>query len=753
MKLPPLLAALPMIIVFAVPASAAPPRALPAGERPADSRLEALKNLNGYFPFHEVETAEQWERRRAELRRRVRVATGLWPWPKRTPLNPVVHGRTEHDGYTIEKVILEAVPGHYVTGNLYRPAGENAERNVVDGRRPAVLSPHGHWSGGRFYDAAEQGGVRHIRRQIARGAERFEEGGRSPLQARCVQLARMGCVVFHYDMIGYADSVQLEHRPGVRDHMNSTEDWGFFSPQAELRLQNMMGQQTWNSIRALDFLLSLEEVDPERIAVTGASGGGTQTFMLGAIDDRPDVLFPAVMVSTAMQGGCTCENAPHLRVDGGNIDLAALAAPRPLGMTGADDWTAEIEEKGLPELESLYAMLDHGERVFGEAITYFGHNYNSVSRTLMYDFLNRHFDLGFEEPVLERDYPFQSAGELSVWNDEHPEPTGEAVGDSHERTLLRWWTRDSRERIGELIPGDKASLTEYRRVIGGAWRTLIGRSLEDIGDVRGEQTEELREEDYALELNLVRVPAKSEQLPTFFVHPLRAEWNGRTVLWLTDEGKAGLLTEAGEPKPEVKRLIDAGYQVIGVDLFMQGEFVEDGRSVEGQRMWHQGDGSAPWHRYAGYTFGYNPSLFARRVHDALTIVRLVQARAESHPGVPSLEPHLVGTGRVAGPVALAAAGQADGAVKKVAADCAGFRFADITRLDHPMMVPGAVKYGGIDGLASLAAPGELWIAGVEEEQTRATRAVCEAAGHRDRLTISDTTGEARAEGAVDWLLE
>src|SRR5207249_3689772 len=144
-----------------------------------------------------------------------------------------------------------------------------------------------------------------VKREIVQGAERFEEGGRAPLQARCVTLARLGCVVFHWDMLGKADSVQLTADlvhgfKTQRPEMNTTENWGLFSPQAEAHLQSVMGLQTWNSIRALDFLLSLPEVDPSRIAITGASGGGTQTMLLAAIDPRVALSFPAVMVSTAM---------------------------------------------------------------------------------------------------------------------------------------------------------------------------------------------------------------------------------------------------------------------------------------------------------------------------------------------------------------------------------------------------------------------------------------------------------------------
>src|SRR5207248_3743168 len=263
--------------------------------------------------------------------------------------------------YTIEKVFFASMPGHYVSGNLYRPKGKT-------GKLAGVLCPHGHWKNGRFFDA----GPEEAKKQIEKGAEKTTNGARFPLQARCAMLARMGSVVFHYDMVGVADSQPIPHAKGFAD------------AEAELRLQSALGLQTWNSIRALDFLLSLPEVDAKRIGVTGASGGGTQTFLLCAIDDRPTVAFPAVMVSTEMQGGCVCENASYLRQFTGNIDLAALFAPKPLGMSAANDWTKEIETKGLPELKALYKLLGAEDNVTAKCFLQFDHNYNQVSRELMY---------------------------------------------------------------------------------------------------------------------------------------------------------------------------------------------------------------------------------------------------------------------------------------------------------------------------------------------------------------------------------
>src|SRR6185503_15718620 len=273
-------------------------------------------------------------------------------------------------------------------GNLYRP------KNIA-GKSPGVLFAHGHWADARLSESTDA----ELRRELADGEERFEQGGRSRFQSMCVQLARMGCVVWQWDMLGNSDSQQLSAQlvhgfKKQRPEMNSPENWGLFSPQAEAHLQSVMGLQSWNSIRSVDFLTSLPDVDPTRIAVTGASGGGTQSFMLAALDPRISLSFPAVMVSTAMQGGCTCENASCLRVDTGDIEFAALFAPKPQGMTAADDWTKKMEEKGFPELKAHYKLMGAPDNVMLKAALNFGHNYNYVSRAAMYSWFNKHLSIG-----------------------------------------------------------------------------------------------------------------------------------------------------------------------------------------------------------------------------------------------------------------------------------------------------------------------------------------------------------------------
>ena len=152
-----------------------------------------------------------------------------------------------------------------------------------------------------------------LAKQIETGGEVFERSGRYPKLARCAQLARMGCVSFIFDMLGYADSQQIEYKTAHRHADARPEEFDrshpcFFSIDADLNLQTIMGLQTWNALRALDFLAELPDVDSERLGVTGGSGGGTQTILLDAIDPRIKVGFPNGMVSTSMQGGCYCEN-------------------------------------------------------------------------------------------------------------------------------------------------------------------------------------------------------------------------------------------------------------------------------------------------------------------------------------------------------------------------------------------------------------------------------------------------------------
>ncbi len=696
-----------------------------------DVRLKPLKDLNGYFPFTPPASTEAWDRRAEAVRKQTLVAQGLWPLPTKTPLNAVVHGRVDRDTFTVDRVFFESMPGFFVCGSLYRPKG-------FEGPRPTVLCPHGHWANGRFYDAGDAA----MKKQLETGAEKFPIAGRYPLQARCMQLARLGCVVFHYDMIGYADSAQipfeLAHGYGKdgknRPYMETSDNWGLFSPQAEARLQHIMGLQTWNSIRALDFVESLPDVDKTRIGVTGASGGGTQTFLIGACDKRVAAIVPAVMVSTAMQGGCTCENCSVLRVETGNIELAGLFAPKPMGLISADDWTKEIETKGYPQLQELYKLLGKPENVKSYAYTQFPHNYNYVSRSAMYGFFNEHLKLGAKTPIVEGDFQPLTKEELTVWSGEHKQPAG---GDAFERKLVRYMTEDSDGQLAKLTPTSSGSLLNYRDVVATGVDAILGRRLADVGKIEQENLEKTDKGEFWYFRCLLSDKARGEVVPTTYFYPKK--WNKQVVIWVGDKGTEGKLNDKGNPATTAVRLALAkGYavacpEVLGVGTHTAKDFPADAnRRVENKRP------------FAGFTYGYNHPLFAQRVHDLLTVVAHAKQNEEKPTAI-----HLAGFGD-AGAWTAAAAAQCDDVVGRVAVDTAGFRFAKLTDYLDPNFLPGIVKYGDLPALLALRAPRPTWIGG-EYEMPAIVAAAYHAVEADDKLVKAPA--EASQSAALDWLLE
>ena len=597
-----------------------------------DVRDSSPKDLNGFFPFDPPSTLKEWETRKEKLVLRMQVATGLYPMPPKTPLNEVIHGKINRPGFTIEKVYFESVPGFYVTGLLFRP--ENPKKEKL----PAVLNPHGH--GGRLQDYGEKG----VLNQIVIGAEKFRESGRMPKMARCATLARMGCVAFLYDMIGYADNQQLSYQLAHsfakrRPEFEKTENWGLYSAQAEMHLLSIFGLQTWNSIRALDFLESLPDVDSKRIAVTGGSGGGTQTILLGALDDRPIASFPNGMVSSSMQGGCTCENASLLRIGTGNVEMTALFAPKPQGMTAADDWTREmlVKGKGFSELQALYSLYGVSQNVICPDLTHFKHNYNYVSRAIMYSWFNKHLKLGLPEPVIEEDYKLLSKEEHAVWNKKHPKPAG---GDNYERDLIKQLTARDRQLVKKLWERGKSKKMLM------AWQTIVGRSFNDSKQHKYQATQ-------AMLIN----KTKGEEIK--WIQPSNIASRDRLFIHLGEiaEGKG-----SGAIRPVLFRQNRKG----------PTEKVANPRE------------------FAGYTHGYNHSRFARQVHDLLSVIAYLDSKHEL--------PIEIHADKGFEALAIVASYLAGNSIKKVVVESSGFRFSEIIDYRDPLFLPGAIKYGDLDFL-------------------------------------------------------
>lgn len=391
----------------------------PAQEVPAtDRRATEIRHLNLTYTFPGYRTREEWGERARSLRRQILVSAGLWPMPQKYELKAQLFGKVDRGDHTIEKVYFESYPGFYVTGNLYRPKN-------VSGKVPGLLSPHGHSTYGRLENSQHFSGP-----------------------VRAANFARLGFVVFTYDMVGYGDSTAISHRyGGEREAL-----WGI----------NLLGLQLWNSIRSVDFLLSLPEVDPERIGCTGESGGGTQTFLLAAVDDRIKVAAPVNMISAHMQGGSLCENAPNLRIDTYNVEFGAMMAPRPLLLISATgDWTKDTLRIEYPDIRSIYRLFGAEEKVHAVQIDA-PHNYNRESREAAYGWF-AHWLLGRADfsPIKERSGGVASLADLMVFYG-RPRPENEL----DEWLLSQQLIQMRKQQLEEARPRDLPGLERFREQFG-----------------------------------------------------------------------------------------------------------------------------------------------------------------------------------------------------------------------------------------------------------------------------------------------
>ncbi len=411
---------------------------LDSGNAPA-----VIRTLDTHHPFHPPATLKEWEARSEHLRRQILFSAGLWPMPERTPLEPLRTGIEEIEGCIIEKVAIRTLPGFYLCGNLYRPASGT-------GPFPAVANPHGHTREGRLAMMPDV--------EKADPDAPTPAPGRNNLVAIGVNLARQGFVVFAYDMVGYNDTDQFpDHRKIFADLRPWL--WG----------ASLMGLQLWNSIRAVDFLESLPYVDRSRIGATGGSGGGSQTFLLTAVDRRIGAAAPVNMVSHYMQGGCLCENGPRLRLGTDNAEIAAMAAPRPLLLVAATgDWTRENPREEWPAIRKVYELYGAGDRTAVEQFNY-QHNFNRESREAVYRWFARWLNPRPDASTEETPFELQP-DRLRVWSAEQPRPS-DAVS---EEELLEYLTARSDEQLRRRLPADSAGLRRFREVYGAALELSLG---------------------------------------------------------------------------------------------------------------------------------------------------------------------------------------------------------------------------------------------------------------------------------------
>ena len=615
-----------------------------ASRRVDDARGGTPRDLNTPYTFPGY-TKTEWTERAAALRQQIRVANGLIPAHEPTPLNAEIFGKIEREDYSVEKVYFEPFPGFFTTGNLYRPLGKS-------GPFPGIVSPHGHWTRGRL--------------------ESIERGS---IPGRCINFAKQGYVIFAYDMLGYNDSgKQIDHRyGGAREGL-----WGL----------SAMGLQLQNSIRSIDFLESLPDVDSERIGCTGASGGGTQAFILTAVDERIKVSAPVNMISATMQGGCLCENAPNLRLDVSNIEIGALMAPRPLLLVSATgDWTVNTPTVEYPAIRSIYAHFDAEDKVHQVQVDA-EHNYNQESREAVYAWFAKWF-LGAEDPSAFKEVPFQVEPDEALLAFSGREMPTHAL---KQEAFLSTWANRCRKAMEKRKPTNESELETFRQEMGSGLQHALGLQIPKSTDVTLVEPKGAFPTTYQANLSARHLVISrkdiGDTIPAILFSPEPQVGHDPVVVIVHPEGKEKLIdAETGEPLPLITDLLSADRKVLLIDVFGTGEHTDYERSED-----------------TNYFTTYNRTTAALRVQDIVTALHCFTSRGDVS------EVNLIGIGE-AGLWSLLAAGFAN--VKNIVIDAAEFNLKEDIESDavflETLPIPNIRQVGDFQTAGTLIAPRSLII--------------------------------------------
>jgi cephalosporin-C deacetylase-like acetyl esterase len=496
---------------------------LPNTEPNAPALIKSLGDAAEYVLRWKVPADNAaWQQRRPEVAHAFRQAIGLEVLPERTPLNARTTAHLDMGDYDIDNVIFESRPGFLVTANLYRPKADAA------GKRPAVLCPIGHY---------------------------IIEGKSAPdVQARCIKLARMGFVVLTYDAIGQGE----RNFPGNIHH-----EAGF----ALLPLgQTIAGWMVWDSIRGIDYLLTLPDVDPKRIGVTGNSGGGLNTLFTAALDER---VRAAVVVGFTFEFNnwlkyagthCTCTHLPGMLRGMEWFEIAGLIAPRALMMLQGDQdgiFPISGARRAGHNTEAIYALTGHPSQARFTELASQPHAYSRPYREVMYGWMAEHLlGKGTGEPIPEGDVRTLGGGDVRLRCD----PGGSIM--PHSPTVVQL----ARQKALGTIAKMPEKMSERMRTTDEEW--LRGATLADdapltyLAPHNGEPTPV---PGGTLEKISV-VSEDGEPILGLLWLPLHRIAPARTVIIADSRGK-----QAVAQSDLVRPLLASGMAVLAVDLRGRGE--------------------------------------------------------------------------------------------------------------------------------------------------------------------------------------
>ena len=607
-------------------------------------------------------TVEDWQKTRTDLRDLLLKAWGGFP-AEPCPLEPRKLGEIQRDGYRVEKIVFQTMPGVWMTANAYVPAGKPEQTF------PAVLCVHGHWAG------AKQDPV---------------------VQSRCIGLAKLGFVVLCVDAFGAGERAIGEALGEYHGEMTG----------ASLLLlgRPLSGIQVYENMRAVDYLQSRPEVDPDRLGITGASGGGNQSMYAGAYDERFRCVVPTCSVGNYQAylsaACCMCEVVPGILQRHEEGHVLGLAANRGLMVTSAtqDAFQFSVDQARISisrarEIAALTSL--EGPSAVKHTIIESPHHYNVPMREAMYGWMTKHLkgegdgspipepEIKPEEPEVLRCFPGDSRPDDYV--------TIPRFFAEEARRLLK--TRESEFDQPYLAaldaaktPEDRATLRE--RAVDQLTKTLNIKATTSPVEVTATKSpdEKFIELVYETEPGL-EISARCDSGVTD-----KSDGQKLAILLNIDEGSENVFNSE-----QAQKLRQQGYGIVAPELRATGKY-----AVAGDRI-----GNASDHNSAEWSLWIGRPLLGQWTMDVFQSVEALEKHIGSLPN----EILIVGQGS-SGPIALTTAAMDDRVSQVLVQNSLG-TFVDDKKYNGPrlgLLVPGLLRDAGdIGHIAAMIAPRSVTI--------------------------------------------
>jgi len=540
------------------------------------------KQAEDYYKIRDNEiaglkTKNDWIKRQQIVKNKLKELIGTFP--RKEALNPEITGITQKEGYRIEKIIYEPVPGFYEIGCLYIP-------DKINGKAPAILNVFGH----------DQASFREEYYQVI-----------------ITNLVKKGMIVFAIDPLGQGEHVQYYDTSIKFSAIGySVIEHSYMGNVCFISGISSAKYFIWDGIRAIDYLLTRKEVDPENIGVTGFSGGGTVSAYLGAYDDRVKVAVPCSWPLTyrtqlETKGIQDAENTLIRGLAKGITfeDLIEVRSPKPTLMaftTRDENMAFQGARDALREAKKTYAAFgkeNNLQLVEDDA----KHSMTPKIRLAMYAFFQKHFNMPGNPAEEKTDLP--TVKELTVT------PTGQIATYKGGKMIFDLNKTES-EKLINNIEQSRQNIVNHLNKVKIKAKEISGYKTPSRDKEGSFINGRYQRDGYTVQLDAIAGESDEYAIPILLFKPDDNLVKHPAIVYLHSKGK---VTDA-EPGGEIEKLVKKGYIVAAADVLGIGETTNTAAR--------------------GYTDGYTAVLIGRsmvgiRAGDIVRVVNYLKNQSDVNP--------------------------------------------------------------------------------------------------------------------------